>query len=124
MLAAVIGQHRVGQVTFQQFRPPDLPFPQQLVELVEAVRLRMPGQHGAGGGRRPGAPVELDDMRFPPGEQLIQHGQVADDHGDEADAGARLEHSDQARAGSVRHHVAVAQGEEGDAAHVKRYANL
>jgi len=57
-------------------------------------------------------------MRLPPGEKLVQHRQVADHHGDEADARPGLQHRQQTRRAGVRHHVAIAEGEEGDAAHV------
>ena len=106
-------------MAFQQLGPPSLPFPEQAVHLLQPAALGVAHQQRRGRRRRAGAPIRLDHVRLAPGEQLVQHRQVADHHGDEADAEARLQHGDQAAAVAVRHHVAVAQGEEGDAAHVE-----
>jgi hypothetical protein len=55
---------------------------------------------------------------FAAGEELIQDRKVADEDGDEAQAGASLDDRGEAGGRGVGDDVAIAQGEEGDTAEV------
>ena len=68
--------------------------------------------------RRSRAGVEQRDRHLAPGERLVEHRQVADDHGEEAEADPRLDDGEDPAQGLDRRDVAVAQGEERDAGEI------
>lgn len=76
-------------------------------------------QKAQGCGRRAGSPIQLDHVCLPPREELVQHRQIADDEGDEAKAGACFQNRKQTGDPGTGHQVAISQGEEGHAAHIK-----
>src|SRR5579859_577414 len=68
---------------------------------------------------RAGSAVQLNDVRLPPGKQLVQHRQISDDHCDQPKADARFHHRCELARGRLRNDVAVAEGKKGDAAEVE-----
>ena len=91
VLRSVVSEHWVREMTLQEFRAPAFPFPQQNDNLTEAVLSPMTLQQAQGRRRRAGAAVKPDHRRLPTREQLVQHRQIADDDGNEAEAGPGFE---------------------------------
>ena len=66
VLRAEVAHDWIGDVAFQNFRRPALPFVQELLERFHALRARVTPQKLRGGRRRARARVEQHDTHFTP----------------------------------------------------------
>src|SRR5512146_1330262 len=76
-------------------------------------------EHFGGAGRRAGARVEERDVHFAGGESAVEHGQIADDDGEKAEADAGFADSDDAGEFGAGSDIAEAESEKRGAAHVQ-----
>ncbi len=88
VLRAVVAEERVGDVGFEDFGGPALPLGEELDELEVAVFVAVAADELGGGGWRAGAAVEQRHGDLAAAEGLVDDGDVADDEGHEAEAGA------------------------------------
>ena len=117
MLRAEIQEDGIREVAFHELGRPALPIAEQRIQPRHVVDVTE--QQLARAGRRARAGVKQRDVHLAPREALIEHGQIADDEGEKAEAHARLHHGESAGERAIRGHVSDAEGEEGGAAHVE-----
>ena len=106
-------------MAFQQFTCPALPFGQKSFDRLHLSRAGQAQQQLPRRGGRAGAGVEHGDRHLAPREGLVEHRQVANDQGHEAEADAGLGHRQEAAQRPRRGDFAEAEGEERLAAEVK-----
>ena len=102
--AAEVAQHGVGDVAFEQRRPPSAPSPRK--KRVKSVqrRRRRPKRWNISidARRRAGARVQQGDVAFAPRKGLVDHGQVADHQGEEAETRGRFDDHQRVGRGGAR----------------------
>ena len=91
VLRAVVAENRVGDVGLEDLGGPAFPLGEQVDEGFLAAVEGVAAQELGGGGRRAGAGVEQGDVDFAVRRRRRRDGNVADDEGDQAEAGAGFE---------------------------------
>ena len=70
VLRAEIAEHGIGEVAFEEFCGPTLPFEEEFLEGVESAVVGVAAKEFGGGGRGARACIEEDDADFALGEAL------------------------------------------------------
>ncbi len=118
MLGAVVAEDGVGDVRLEDVGGPALPLDEQGDERGVAAIKAVAAEEFGGGGGRAGAGVEQGDRDLAAAEGGVEDGDVADDEGDEAEAGAALKDHEEAGHLAAGNDVAGAERGKGGAADV------
>src|SRR5208283_3395296 len=82
VLRTEIGEHRIGEMAFQQFRAPVLPIFQQVAQRFMARGITVATKQFTGSGRGAGTRIEQSDIGFAAAEGAVNKREVAN-HGSE-----------------------------------------
>lgn len=118
VLGAVVAEDGVADMRLEDVGGPTFPLGEKCdeggVTAIEAVT----GEEFGGGGRGAGAGVKQGDRNLATAEGGVEHGNVADDQGDEAEAGAAFDDHEQAGDLAAGNDIAGTKGGERGAADV------